>query len=257
MNKTIHAELRELAQEILDGPKVLSAADLKGKAQRLYEKLIILSHLEAQVGVDPLTTPVPDSESLDSKSYREQNWFTEPKPVEKPAHDDELVEPLIEKIKDIVAQMPEESQKVDALLEDILPKPKYIKNDLEDLAADYKHTPVFERKQEAPPTAIETPEPPAQEVAETNNNAVDKPRSLNDASAAGAQIGLNDRIAFIKHLFDNKPEDYARVMSQLDTCDSFEQAQDFIQLQVKPEYNYWLDKQEVAERFMGIIERRF
>ena len=33
MNKTIHAELRELAQEILDGPKVLSAVDLKEKAQ--------------------------------------------------------------------------------------------------------------------------------------------------------------------------------------------------------------------------------
>ncbi len=31
MRKTIHAELRELAQEILDGPKVLSAADLKDK----------------------------------------------------------------------------------------------------------------------------------------------------------------------------------------------------------------------------------
>ncbi|ARV11905.1 hypothetical protein [Gilvibacter sp. SZ-19] len=257
MNKTIHAELRELAQEILDGPKVLSAVDLKEKAQRLYEKLTILSHLEAQVGVDPLTTPVPDSESLDSKSYREQNWFTEPKPVEKPVHDDELVEPLIEKIKDIVAQMPEESQKVDALLEEVLPKAKYIKNDLEELAADYKHTPVFERKQETPPTptAVETPEAP--EAAETTNNSVDKPLSLNDASAAKAQIGLNDRIAFIKHLFDNKPEDYARVMSQLDTCDSFQQAQDFINGQVKPEYNYWLEKQEVAERFMSIIERRF
>ena len=86
---------------------------------------------------------------------------------------------------------------------------------------------------------------------------MDKPLSLNDASAAKAQIGLNDRIAFIKHLFDNKPEDYARVMSQLDTCDSFQQAQDFINGQVKPEYNYWLEKQEVAERFMSIIERRF
>lgn len=249
MKKTIHAELRELAQEILDGPKVLSAADLKDKAKGLYEKLIILSHLEAQVGVDPLTTPVPDSESMDSKSYREQNWFTEPKPVEKPVHDDELVEPLIEKIKDIVAQMPEESQQVDALLEEVLPKPKYIKNDLEDLAADYKVTPVFERKTEAPPTAVETPE--------NKNTAVDKPRSLNEASKAGAQIGLNDRIAFIKHLFDNKPEDYARVMSQLDTIDSLEQAKQFIQIKVKPEYNYWLNKDEVAERFMSIIERRY
>ena len=249
MKKTIHAELRELAQEILDGPKVLSAADLKYKAQRLYEKLIILSHLEEQVGVDPLTTPLPDSESLDSKSYREQNWFTEPKPVEKPVHDDELVEPLIEKIKDIVAQMPEESEQVDALLEEVLPKSKYVKNDLEDLAADYRVTPVFERKTEAPPS-------PAESVEQTVNGG-DKPRSLNDAHPAGAQIGLNDRIAFIKHLFNNNPEDYARVISQLDTCDTFEQAKQFIQIKVKPDYNYWLDNEEVAERFMNIIERRY
>lgn len=250
MKKTIHAELRELAQEILDGPKVLSAADLKDKSKRLYEKLIILSHLEEQVGVDPLTTPVPDSESMDSKSYREQNWFTEPKPVEKPVHDDELVEPLIEKIKDIVAQMPEESQKVDALLEEVLPKSKYIKNDLDDLAADYKVTPVFERKTETSPGPVASEEKNIQSISE-------KPRSLNDASPAGAQIGLNDRIAFIKHLFNNKPEEYARVISQLDTCDDYQQAKQFIQIKVKPDYNYWLEKEEVADRFMNILEKRF
>lgn len=250
MRKTIHAELRELAQQILDGPKVLSAADLKEKTRILYEKLTILSHLEQQVGIDPLTTPLPDSESMDSKSYREQNWFTEPKPVEKPAHDDELVEPLIEKIKDIVAQMPEESQQVDALLEEVLPKSKYVKNDLEDLAADYRVTPVFERKTEASGPATQTQE-------SSPSDSAQKPRSLNDASPAGAQIGLNDRIAFIKHLFANKPEDYARVISQIDTLDNFEKAQDFIKAKVKPDYNYWLETPDVAERFMAIIEKRF
>ena len=115
MKKTIHAELIALAEQIINNSSSFSASDLKDKAKDLYERLTILSHLEKQIGIDPLTTPVPDKQSLDSKSYREENWFKEPQPVEKPVHDDEIVEPLIEKIKDLVAQMPEEAQQVDAL----------------------------------------------------------------------------------------------------------------------------------------------
>jgi len=43
----------------------------------------------------------------------------------------------------------------------------------------------------------------------------------------GFQIGLNDRLAFVNHLFENNNEDYDRVMSQLSTMDSFEEISDF------------------------------
>ena len=39
--------------------------------------------------------------------------------------------------------------------------------------------------------------------------------------------------------------------------ESFEEAQRFIKGNVKPDYNYWLDKEEYSERFMNIIEKRF
>ncbi|HBC02733.1 MAG TPA: hypothetical protein DC015_00695, partial [Aequorivita sp.] len=82
-------------------------------------------------------------------------------------------------------------------------------------------------------------------------------RSINDTLNKGLNIGLNDRLAFIKHLFEGQTEDYTRVLSQINTMESFEEAQRFIKGNVKPDYNHWLDKEEYSERFMNIIEKRF
>ncbi|MBF6608262.1 MAG: hypothetical protein ITG00_05950 [Flavobacterium sp.] len=81
--------------------------------------------------------------------------------------------------------------------------------------------------------------------------------SLNDRLSKGITIGLNDRIAFMKHLFGNSSEDYNRVLSQLITFDTFEEAQTFIDEMVKPDYDNWNGKDEYSQRFMEIIERRF
>ena len=66
--------------------------------------------------------------------------------------------------------------------------------------------------------------------------------SLNDRLSKGIIIGLNDRIAFMNHLFANSSEDYNRVLSQLITFDTFEEAQNFIDNFVKPDYNNWEGK---------------
>lgn len=81
--------------------------------------------------------------------------------------------------------------------------------------------------------------------------------SLNDRMSKGIIIGLNDRIAFMTHLFANSSEDYNRVLSQLMTFGTFSEAKDFIDNMVKPDYNNWEGKDEYAERFMEIIEKRF
>ena len=70
-------------------------------------------------------------------------------------------------------------------------------------------------------------------------------------------IGLNDKLAFIKHLFEGKSEDYERVISQLNTFDSFENAKQFILEIVKPDYNNWLHQEETEARFLQLIENRF
>jgi hypothetical protein len=78
-----------------------------------------------------------------------------------------------------------------------------------------------------------------------------------DKQATGISIGLNDKIAFVKHLFGNSDEDYNRVMNQLITFDSFEEAQNFIDDMVKPDYGDWQGKEEYEQRFIEIIEKKF
>jgi len=68
---------------------------------------------------------------------------------------------------------------------------------------------------------------------------------------------LNDRLAFIKYLFDGKAKDYDRVLSQLNTVTSYKEASNFITSVIKPDYGNWEGKEEYEERFMGIIESKY
>jgi hypothetical protein len=81
--------------------------------------------------------------------------------------------------------------------------------------------------------------------------------SLNDTLIKGINIGLNDRIAFVKHLFAGSNEDFNRVVSQISTYDSFEEAQIFVEDMVKPDYNNWEGKEDYAARFMNLVEKKF
>ena len=85
----------------------------------------------------------------------------------------------------------------------------------------------------------------------------DMPRSLNDAIGKTISLGLNDRIAFEKHLFGGSSDDLNRVLSQLNTHNSFDEARNFIEDLVKPDYNNWKGKEEYEERFMALVEKKF
>ena len=110
------------------------------------------------------------------------------------------------------------------------------------------------------------PEPPAEEIAEPvmvkSESVAEKAqstekKSLNDRLAGGAlKFGLNDRIGFVKDLFDGSAEDFNRVVSQLNTLSSLGEAQDFLTTHIAPEYG-WADNEETAERFMAAVEQRF
>jgi hypothetical protein len=111
---------------------------------------------------------------------------------------------------------------------------------------------------EAVPPAS-TPDLKEQKVIETAVLETKEPKSvsLNEKLAKGFHIDLNDRIAFTKNLFGNSTEDYSRVLNQLLTFDSYAEAKDFIENMVKPDYNNWEGKDDYAERFLGIIEKKF
>lgn len=84
-----------------------------------------------------------------------------------------------------------------------------------------------------------------------------KAKSLNDKLAKGISIDLNDRIGFVKHLFGNSNEDYNRVLSQLNSFNNFYETKTFIDEMVKPDYNNWEGKDDYANRFMEIVEKKF
>ena len=119
---------------------------------------------------------------------------------------------------------------------------------------------------EAVEPAPAAPEPPVEEIAEPvmvkSESVAEKAqstekKSLNDRLAGGAlKFGLNDRIGFVKDLFDGSAEDFNRVVSQLNTLGSLGEAQDFLTTHIAPEYG-WADNEETAERFMAAVEQRF
>jgi hypothetical protein len=257
MKKQLQSRIKSLAKQILSESDGSNTGKMKETARKLYELLAVLEYLEIQLLGDE--EKIRDKDSLDSKTYLENTWFKDPEPVPQPEDQQELIEPVMEKIKDLVAQMPEESQKVDALLEEVLPKKTLHKNELEQFASDYQEMPVFERKDDVATKvkaeAVNKTDPEANESPA--NNEIERPKSLNETLANGLNIGLNDRLAFIKHLFEGKTEDYNRVLSQINTYSTFEEAESFIKGKVKPDYNYWLQKEEYSKRFMKIIEKNF
>ena len=130
----------------------------------------------------------------------------------------------------------EETQEVDELLEKVIPTTQYHKNDLDEITAGFEEIPVFEPV----------------------SKAIDEKKSLNDKlKTGGLAIGLNDKLAFIKHLFDGKSEDYDRVLSQINTSSDFEEAKNLIKNSVKPDYNNWKGKEEYEERFIEIVESKY
>lgn len=244
MKKKLESELMSIAHKILK----LSGKDdinkLHAEVAVLYEKLTVLKFAQENFE-DHLPTIGNDSSFFDMLDTAFNNKVSDNIEVGNKTYvdlddsnEEEITEPLMEKIKDIVAQMPEETQIVDAIFDEVNARMKFHKNDFEEITADFKKVPVFDK------------------VGNIKTDAEKK--SLNDKlKSGGLKIGLNDKLAFIKFLFDGKHEDYHRVISQLNTTESFDEAVQFIQTQIKPEYNFWTGKEEVSERFMEVIEARF
>jgi hypothetical protein len=86
---------------------------------------------------------------------------------------------------------------------------------------------------------------------------VKKSNPINDSFSKTISFGLNDKIAFEKQLFGGSSEDLNRVISQLSTFDTFDEAENFIEDMVKPDYNNWEGKDDYVARFMEIVEKKF
>ena len=117
-------------------------------------------------------------------------------------------------------------------------------------------TPETQPAQEAAaPVAPATPAPTASIAASSLTPSAGSAKSVN-ARYAGLKVGLNDRVAFVKHLFNGEDDDFQRVVAALATMESKEECETFLENAVYPDYD-WTQKPEFAERFLALVFARF
>ena len=218
----------------------------------------------------------------------EETVATEPEIIEESTDEEELV--VDEKINEepIALEEEDETEEEDVIVGEITIEEDEIEEDEEPIAelkSDLDFEPIFELAAESPiedviEEKIEAPKVEAKQISfedllgdytepvfvKPNDIVVpaslksvidDKPLSLNDQHSKAINIGMNDRIAFVKHLFADSNEDFNRVISQLNTFSSAIEAKDFIEEIIKPDYNNWIGNEEYAERFLEIVANKF
>ncbi len=159
-----------------------------------------------------------------------------------------------EEIKSEITKPEFKQTSLEDFLNENYTEPEFVKRDTITEEVSKSSEIVFEKTENE--SVIETKiEITQKEVFATKTET--KSMSLNDTLLKGINIGLNDRIAFVKHLFGGSNEDFNRVISQLNTFDTFEEAQNFVDDMVKPDYNNWEGKEDYGVRFMNLVEKKF
>lgn len=247
MKKKLESELVSIAHRILKLKGREDVDRMHEEVAKLYEKLTVLKFAQENFE-DNMPTIGNDSSFFDMLDTAFNNKVSDNIEIENRTYvnldeveDDGIMEPVMEKIKDMVAQMPQETQQVDAMIEKAIPKEVPNTVEFETITSDFADIPEFEPIEEA-----------------KKREAEQGKKSLNDQlKGKRLQIGLNDKLAFIKHLFDGRSEDYDRVVSQINTSNSLSEAQNLIFDMIKPDYNNWEGKEDYEERFIEIVEGKF
>ena len=277
MHKKLATDLTSLAHSILQMKNKEDVLALKQKAHELYEKLAVLAYVDEYINTTPNAEQTKEEilKKIDNDLIKKTE--VEKKEVEKEVIDEAIeesevpemeVEFVYENTEDSVVINFESEDEENSFEEEIIDEPilKVVEEILEQPFDELEQT-LFssenkvEETKEIEDKKVVTLEDELEDTISVDIAAdlFEKPsekKSLNDTLQANIQIGLNDRIAFVKNLFEGNQGDFNRVVSQLNTLKTEKEAKKFINKMVKPDYN-WTDKEEYEERFMSIIERKF
>ena len=217
MNKKIKKALVKIANEIidLDNKKSINEEDVFHKVGQLNEVLSVYRFLKKnnitnwEIQENQLNLILNEIIGI---SESEEDLINQNSKLE--------VEPLIEKIKDIVTEMPEKITEKSPLLK-------------------VSEDPIFIEKHRNKDSANELKE------------------NVNDKFMKGLHIDLNDRLAFTKYLFLDNESEYQRVISQIATFSNFEEVENFILTMIKPEYDNWKGKEDYEKRFLEVLSKLF
>jgi len=247
MHKKLEAELVSLANSILLMKNMDDVNALHKKARDIYEKLTVLRFVEDYVENTPSISQT-EEETMDSI---ENSWVEEIKFESSVAVEISEEEEEVEKEVFLETKVDELFNEGDTIVKETEKKSYSLQISLEDefkdaVSADIA-TNLFERVTKENPIIEE-------KITEKQES---KNRSLNDALFKNnIQVGLNDRIAFVNQLFDGSQQDFNRVISQLNSFKTEDEAKKFIFEFVKPDYN-WSAKEEFEQRLINLIERKF
>ncbi len=222
MIRKLREELIKLSTDIITSREDKELTELYDSAKEIYEKLAVLKFIDeklSDVEVDVSKNVIATRFEKMANAVLSGNIAV---PESNP-HEDDIITPGMDTIKDMVSEMPADAA-LEQVFTEFVAKPETIKNEKEILAPVEKNA---------------------------------GPKSVNDTFVKDLKVGLNDRLAFVKHLFDDDMNDYNRVISQLNTIDTEERSISFINNMVKPEYNNWEGKEDYEARFVALVERRF
>ena len=217
MSKKIHQELFRIAKEILEKDKTLDLQKAYDQTLSLLEQLILIKYSEELSG--------DLSQEFDLK---------------------------LDNTIDFIKADDRENKEEDFQMTDRQDLPD-LNNSVKDIVKETHKKTDHEAQIDELTTQDLSFEP--KEKVSTQKEIIKE--RLNDKFSKGLQIDLNDRLAFIKHLFDKRPNEYQRAISQISTFQSWNQAKVFILEMVKPDYDNWKGKELYEERFLKIIENNF
>ncbi len=98
----------------------------------------------------------------------------------------------------------------------------------------------------------------AAELFDRSTPAGEQTKTLNDRLSSNQLIiGLNDRIAFVKHLFKGDLNAFNLAIKHLQNCPTQEQAESFILGELKTKYEWSEKNLPYEERFINTVMRKF
>ena len=156
------------------------------------------------------------------------NSLTEDTNKEKIKDDDMEVAPMMETIKNMVTEMPE-PETYEKLFESV----------------------------GTPPTFMSKKNDSIRNKLDTEKDISNDKKNINDQFSKKLSVDNNERLAFIKHLFDGDTNNYERVLNQTLTLGSWAEVSNLISSKVKIEYNNWKGKEDIADRFLTVLQKSF
>tara|TARA_B100000609_G_scaffold198764_1_gene199292 strand:+ start:384 stop:1061 length:678 start_codon:yes stop_codon:yes gene_type:complete len=156
------------------------------------------------------------------------NSLTEDTNKEKTKDEDMEVAPMMETIKNMVTEMPE-PETYEKLFESV----------------------------GTPPTFMSKKNESVKNKLDTEKDISNDKKNINDQFSKKLSVDNNERLAFIKHLFDGDRNNYERVLNQTLTLGSWSEVSNLISSKVKIEYNNWKGKEDIADRFLTVLQKSF